>query len=74
MSVAKVRFANDSQEYQYDLSSISYGVNQMDLWYAIVCRTNNNFTFAKQIEHWLTTANIGDTYSDDVLTVAVVAV
>ena len=42
MSFAKVTFSNDPQEYQYDLSSLYYGVNQMDLWYAIVCLTNND--------------------------------
>lgn len=71
MSIAKVRFANEPQEYQYDLSILSYGVNQMDLWYDIVRRTDDDFAFAKKIEQWLTTAKIGDTYSDDILTVTI---
>lgn len=74
MSIAKVHFANDPQEYQYDLTFVPYGINQMALWYEIVCRTNDDFTFAKKIEQWLTTANIGDTYSDDVLTVDIISV
>lgn len=74
MSFAKVTFPNDPQEYQYDLSSVSYGVNQMDLWYAIVCRTNNDFTFAKKVENWISHANEGDTYSDDVLTISIVGI
>ena len=73
-SFAKVTFSNDPQEYQYDLSSLDFGVNQMDLWYAIVCRTNNDFTFAKKLENWLINANTGDTYSDDVLTISIVGV
>lgn len=63
---ANVQFLKDGNvisEKQFDLYKTKLGVRTSDMWYAIVCHTNDDFELASKIEEWAKDADVGKTYS-----------
>lgn len=69
MLSAIVKFCDEPNPIEYDLSYVHYGIPQMSLWYDISCKTNDDFVFANKIGEWIAHAHPGDTYSDNILAI-----
>ena len=54
---------NTVSEKRFDLYKTKLGVRTSDMWYAIVCYTNDDFALASSIEEWAKTAPVGNTYA-----------
>jgi hypothetical protein len=61
----------DRQEIKYDLYKTKLGVHNSDMWYDISCYTDNDFTFAGEIEEWAKEAQVGEEYKTDKLVVKI---